>query len=166
MEKCAKFLIDEAGNVKQILEQISCEQTVRTVTEYPNWFMWGGGVLLVFIAWSLVGYPLWSIWASRKSGLASLAEAENEEKVAIAKANARIGAAEANKRAEIVEAEAVSESIKTIGEALEKNQSYNRFQWIKMMENRPDSSVIYVPTEANLPILEAGNRKNKVEVAD
>lgn len=161
MEQCAKFLT-ENGQITKIIQTISCDRSVQTVIEYPNWFIWGGvvvGVALVTtIGWVLVGYPIWLIWASRKSGLASLAEAENEEKIAIAEANARIGAAEANKRAEIMEAEAVSESIKVIGKALELNPSYNRFQWIQMMENRPDSSVIYVPTEANLPILEASKR--------
>jgi hypothetical protein len=29
---------------------------------------------------------------------------------------------------------------------------------IKMMEERPESSTIYVPTEANIPILEATRR--------
>lgn len=158
MEKCAKFLV-ENGEIKQILQEISCDSKGEIITQYPNWFVWGGIVIAILILWFLVGEPIWSIWASRKTGLAALAQAENEEKVAIARANARIGAAEANKKAEIIEAEAVAQSIAVIGDALEKNPSYNRFQWIKMMENRPDSSVIYVPTEANLPILEAGQRK-------
>ena len=33
-----------------------------------------------------------------------------------------------------------------------------------MMEERPESSTIYVPTEANMPILEAGKRPIKKEV--
>ena len=156
MEKCARMIVGSDGNIQQILGQISCEGIVETV--YPNWFIVSGIIVAIVVVWFLVGYPFWKVWASRKDGQASLAEAENAEKVAIAQANARIGAAEANKKAEIIEAEAISESIKTIGKSLEENPSYNRFQWIKMME-KGNNATVYVPTEANLPILEAGKRK-------
>lgn len=153
MERCAKLLVDEAGNVQRVIQQISCN--AETITEYPNWFIWGGGVVVFLFLWFTFIFPFINIWLSKKSGLATLAEAENAEKVAIAQANARIGAAKANKEAEIIEAEAVAESIAKIGDALQNNPSYNVFQWIKMMEKKPDASVIYVPTEANLPIMEA-----------
>lgn len=156
MEQCAKFLI-ENGQIKQIIEQISCNE--RVVTEYPNWFIWGGGVVVFLFIWFLFVQPILNIWLARKSGLATLAEAENAEKVAMMKANARLNAAKANKEAEIIEAEAVSLSIEKIGNSLEQNPSYNKWQWIKMMDRDNEKSVIYVPTEANIPILEAGNRK-------
>ena len=121
------------------------------------------GVVAVFL-WFIVGYPSWNVWASRKSGEAQLAEAENAEKVAMMKANARLNAAKANKEAEIIEAEAVSLSIEKIGNSLEANPSYNKWQWIKMMDRDNDKSVIYVPTEANIPILEATRgMKPKIE---
>lgn len=156
MEKCAKFIVDDSGNIQQLISEISCNgETVKeTVEVYPNFIVWGLIAVGVFLVWTLFLYPFWKVWASRKSGLAELAEAENAEKVAIAEANARIGAAEANKKAEIIEAEAIAESIKTIGTSLEQNPSYNRFQWIKMME-RSRNATIYVPTESNLPILES-----------
>lgn len=121
------------------------------------------GIIIGLIMWI---YPIYNVWASRKNGEAELAEAENAEKVAIMKANARLSSAKANKEAEIIEAEAVSMSIKEIGEALEKNPSYNRWQWIKMMDRDNNKSVIYVPTETNIPILEATriDRPVKVEI--
>src|SRR5262245_12353352 len=88
---------------------------------FMGWAIIIGILLSVWFVWL---YPIWRVWASRKAGEAALAEAENAEKIAIAQANARIGAAEANKKAEIIEAQAVSESIATIGDALEKNPSY------------------------------------------
>lgn len=152
MKMCAELIV-ENGQVKNIIRQMSCDP--QTVVEYPNWLILGGIGVGLLLLWFLWLYPLWNIWNSRKAGLAELAEAENAERVAIAEANARVGAAEANKRAEVIEAEAVAESIHTIGDALEKNPSYNRFQWIRMMEGHNNNNVIYVPTEANLPILEA-----------
>lgn len=119
------------------------------------------GIVIGVLMWIL---PIYGVWTSRKSGEAELAEAENAEKVAIMKANARLSSAKANKEAEIIEAEAVSMSIKEIGEALEKNPSYNRWQWIKMMDRDNNKSVIYVPTETNIPILEATRIERPVKI--
>ena len=116
--------------------------------------------VVVVIAWSLFGYPIWKVWASQKQGEADLQQAHKEQQIQVSKAQGRVDAAELNKQAAIIEAEAVSAQIESIGKQLTEHDLYLKWQWIKMMEERPESSVIYVPTEANLPILEAGNRKS------
>ena len=113
-------------------------------------------IVLVLIAWFLFGYPIWRVWASQKQGEADLQQAHKEQQIQVSKAQGRLDAAELNKKAAIVEAEAVSAQIEKIGKQLTEHDLYLKWQWIKMMEERPESSVIYVPTEANLPILEAG----------
>lgn len=118
-------------------------------------------VVAVVILWALWGYPVWKVWASGKSGEADLQQAHREQQVQVAKAQGRLDAARLNKEAAIVEAEAVSAQIEKIGAQLTQHDLYLKWQWIKMMEERPDSSVIYVPTEANMPILEAGKRGQK-----
>ena len=40
------------------------------------------------------------------------------------------------------------------GESLKNNESYLRYLWIQGLQDGT-SEVIYIPTEANLPILEA-----------
>ena len=114
------------------------------------------GIIAIFLIaiWIIFLYPIWNVWASKKSGEAQLAEANFREQIAIAEATARKNSATLNKEAEITDAEAVAISVNTIGEALQKNDSYLRWQWIKMMD-KTSNSTIYVPTEANLPILEA-----------
>lgn len=114
-------------------------------------------ITLSVIAWLLIGYPIWHVWASRKAGEADLQKANNEQQIQIAVARARFDAAELNKKAAIVEAEAVAEQIKRIGDQLTQHDLFLRWQWIKMMEDRTGET-IYVPTEANLPLLEAGRR--------
>jgi hypothetical protein len=89
--------------------------------------MWLIPSVLAFIGFLFWFFPVYNVWQSRKSGEASLAEAQ-----------------------------AVAESIEKIGSALRSNQGYLRWQWIKMMKER-DGQTVYVPTEANLPILEARN---------
>jgi hypothetical protein len=120
------------------------------------------GIVLVIIAlFMLIGFCLWffpiyHVWSSRKSGEADLAEATYEQKIQVAKADGRFLAAQKNKEAAIIEAEAVAAQINTIGEGLTKHDLYLRWQWIRMMEESGAyRETIYVPTEANLPILEA-----------
>lgn len=112
------------------------------------------------ILWLFIG-PRYGVWSSKLSGQADLEQAHFEQEIIVAKAKSRLNAAEMNKKASIIEAEAVSEQIKRIGENLQKHDLYLKWQWIKMMEERPKNSVIYVPTEAGLPILEAGRIANK-----
>lgn len=118
-------------------------------------------LIVIAIAFALWFIPTYRVWASQKSGEADLAQAHKEQQVQVAKAQGRLDAAALNKQAAVVEAEAVASQIEKIGANLTKHDLYLKWQWIKMMEERPESSVIYVPTEANLPILEAGMRKRE-----
>jgi hypothetical protein len=118
------------------------------------------GIAGVIVLWALVGYPKWRVWAAHQRGLADLAAARNEQQIQIAKAQSRLDAADLNKQTAVIEAQAVALQIEAIGKQLTTHDLYLKWQWIKMMEERPESSTIYVPTEANIPILEA-TRLNK-----
>ena len=122
---------------------------------------WGIGLfIVVIIAWILWGYPKWNVWASHQDGLADLTKAKNEQQIQIAMADSRLAAAEKNKQAAVIEAEAVALQIEAIGKQLTEHDLYLKWQWIKMMEDT-SGTIIYVPTEANLPVLEAGRfRRN------
>lgn len=130
--------------------------------------MWGFGlgmVVVVSLLWILVGYPHWRVWSSHQRGLADLQQAKNEQQIQIAQAQSRFEAAELNKKAAIIEAEAVAAQIKAIGTELTNHGLFLRWQWIKMMEDchkeSGNATTIYVPTEANIPILEAGRLKRE-----
>lgn len=111
-------------------------------------------------------FPVYGVWSSEKSGQADLAAAHFEQQVQVTQANGRLRAAESNKKAAIVEAEAVAAQIKLIGNELKSESLYLRWQWIKMMEETTNHSTIYVPTEASLPILEAGRfKKDEAEAS-
>lgn len=116
--------------------------------------------VVTVILWVLFGYPIWRVWASQKQGEADLQQAHKEQQIQVSKAQGRLDAAKLNKEAAVIEAEAVSAQIEKIGANLKNHDLYLKWQWIKMMEERPESSVIYVPTEANLPILEASKRND------
>lgn len=118
-----------------------------------------GMITFLILAWSLIGYPIWRVWAANQAGLADLQHAKNEQQIQVSVARGRLDAAELNKQAAVIEAQAVALQIKEIGEQLTRHDLYLRWQWIKMMEENQTDKVIYVPTEANLPILEAARLK-------
>ena len=115
-------------------------------------------ITAVSLIWGLLLAPHWRVWSAHKDGEADLARAKNEQAIQVAEAQSRLNAADLNKRAAIIEAEAVSAQIKAIGDELNRYDLYLKWQWIKMMEDA-DHSTIYVPTEANIPILEAGHAR-------
>lgn len=99
---------------------------------------------LVLILGLAFGYPTYRVWAEGQRGRAELARAEQNRKIA-----------ELDAQAEIARARGVAEANRIISEGLGGPDGYLRYLWIqKLSENGQD--VIYVPTEAGLPILEAG----------
>ena len=129
-------------------------QTNNVIWDLIFFLVLATSVITAFVTAVKIISPIYGVWARHKEGQADLAKATNEQQVQVAKAQGRLNAAELNKKAAIVEAEAVSAQIEKIGATLTVHDLYLRWQWIKMMEER-DGSTIYVPTEANLPILEA-----------
>lgn len=120
-------------------------------------------LVVIGIIWALVAAgKVFGVWSAHKSGQADLAQAHNEQQIQVSQAQGRLDAAELNKKAEIIDAEAVAKSVEIIGKALHDNAGYLQWKWIHMMQERHSKSdTIYVPTEAGLPILEAGNRMKK-----
>lgn len=91
-------------------------------------------------------------------GKAKLLEAKNERQVQIEDAKGELEASKLKALSEIERAKGVAEANKIIGNSLKGNESYLRYIWIQTLNN-DSNDVIYIPTEANLPILEA----NKIE---
>ncbi len=102
--------------------------------------------------------PKWGVWAAEMEGAAELAQAEQNRKITVLEAQAKLESAKALAAAEVERARGVAEANTIIGESLKGNEAYLRWQWIQNLESG-GNSVIYVPTEAGLPILEAGARK-------
>ena len=101
--------------------------------------------------------PKWGVWAAEMEGAAELAQAEQNRKITVLEAEAKLESAKSLAAAEVERARGVAEANRIIGESLKDNEAYLRWQWIQNLESG-SNSVIYVPTEAGLPILEAGKR--------
>ena len=114
-------------------------------------------VIALLISMIFFGYPQYKVWQQRLAGQAELARAEQNRKIAIQEAEAKKESARALAEAEVIRAEGVAKANSIIGESLRGNESYLRYLWIQTLNDNPQN-VIYVPTEAGLPILEAGKR--------
>lgn len=114
-----------------------------------------GLLLLLVVGGAFVGCPHYNVYSERLAGEAELAKAESTRRVAIAEANAKKESASALAAAEIERAKGVAEANRIIGESLQGNDAYLRYLWIQTLDAKGNNT-IYVPTEANLPVLEAG----------
>ena len=102
----------------------------------------------------MVTLPLYGVWQKELAGKAELKQAEWNRQILIQEANAKKESAKLLAEAEIERAKGVAEANKIIGESLRENEAYLRYLWIQGLQDGT-SEVIYVPSEANLPLLEA-----------
>lgn len=138
-------------------QQYAC---VVPIAETP-WWMYAVAVftiVAVIIGLLMWLMPIYNVWASRLAGQADLAQAEAESKVRVRNAHAEEEAAHHLAAAEVIRAEGVAKAIDIIGKGLHENENYLKYLWVENMNNQ-EAKIIYVPTEAGLPILEAGRMK-------
>jgi predicted aminopeptidase len=105
---------------------------------------------------ALYGCPQYNVYQQRLTGEAELARASYNRQVAVQEAEAKKAAAKDLADAEVIRAEGVAKANLIIGDSLRNNESYLRYLWITDVTNNKAPTVIYVPTEAGIPILEAG----------
>ena len=112
-------------------------------------------VVVLTVGTGMVGCPMYSVWHAQKAGEAELAQADQNRQIAVAQARAKAESAHFEADAEVTRATGVAKANEIIGKSLQGNEVYLRYLWINGLELNKNA-VIYVPTEANLPILEAG----------
>ncbi len=133
------------------------------------------GIVVIILA--LWAWPKYNVYKMELKGRAALKEAEwskqilieeakAREQAALMQAKAKVTLAEAQGKAKVVyaksegladieRAKAAAEANRIIGESLKNNEEYLRYIWIKGLQDGKGER-IYIPTEAGLPILEAG----------
>lgn len=109
---------------------------------------------LMFFSFVIFVNPWINVWSEGMAGQAELARAEYNRQIATTEANAKKESAKALADAEVIRAEGVAKANKIIGDSLKDNEGYLRYLWIDGLQ-QSESQIIYVPTEANLPILES-----------
>ena len=111
-----------------------------------------GTIFLIIIVALFFLMPLYTVWQKGLAGKAQLKEAEWNKQIAIEEAKAELESATLKKEADIIRAEGIAEANRIISQSL--TSEYITWKWVEGLAD-DSSKVIYVPTEANLPILEA-----------
>lgn len=89
-------------------------------------------------------------------GKAEFAKAEQNRKIKIEEAKANLEAEKLNAQAEIERAKGAAEAIPIENGSI--TPTYIQYLWVRQQSDLSDKTVIYVPTETNLPILESTRR--------
>ena len=103
----------------------------------------------------LAGCPRYNVWTQEMGGKAEFARAEQNRLILIETAKANLEAEKLNAQAEIERAKGAAEAIAIENGSL--TPTYIQYLWVRQ-QNTSANKIIYIPTEAGLPILEAGKR--------
>lgn len=109
------------------------------------------GILLIIGAF--IAVPYYNVWQQEMAGRAEFAKAEQNRKIKIEEAKANLEAEKLNAQAEIERAKGAAEAIRIENGSL--SSSYIQYLWVRQQNDLNNKTVIYIPTENNLPILEA-----------
>ena len=115
------------------------------------------GILIISIgSLYMWGMPQYGVYKQRLEGQAILAHAKYSREVAVAEAQAKMESAVLLANAEVERAKGVAAANKIIGDSLRQNEDYLRYLWItEVAGTNVDKTVVYIPTETNMPIMEA-----------
>lgn len=106
---------------------------------------------LLLVLLLLFGWPHYKVWKQGMDGQAALAEAEQSKMIQVQVA-----------KAELESAKLRAEAIKLVGEAAKDYPEYRKQEFIgafgEALRDGRIQQIIYVPTEANIPIVEAGKQ--------
>lgn len=123
-----------------------------------KFFLILGTSFLILVLGLIFGFQYFKVFKSEMSGKAELAQAEWNRQIIVRQAQAKKDAATLEAEAEVLRAEGVAKANAVIAGGLGGAEGYLRYLYIHMLSEQSDKQIIYIPTEAGLPILEARPR--------
>ncbi len=115
--------------------------------------LWGVAVLAVLLVSMAFIRPWYNVWKQEMEGKAEFAKAEQNRKIKIEEARANLEAEKLNAQAEIERAKGAAEAIRIENGSI--TPTYIQYLWVRQQGDLDNKTLIYVPTETNLPILES-----------
>ena len=114
------------------------------------------GFILSLLFVGMWGCPTYNVWQQGLSGQAALERAKQDRQIDIEEAKAKLESSHFLMKADSVRAEGTAEANRIIATSL--TREYIQWLWVQGLHDG-SSEVIYIATEANLPILEASRKK-------
>lgn len=112
--------------------------------------------IMIVVFGGMYGCPKYNVWQQEMSGKAEFAKAEQNRRIKIEEAKANLEAEKLNAQAEVERAKGAAQAIKIENGSI--TPAYIQYLWVRQQNNLNDKTVIYIPTETNLPVLEASRK--------
>jgi len=109
-------------------------------------------IIAIFIGGLMIGLPVYRVWKAEKTGQAEFAQAEQNRMIQIEEAKANLESQKLNSQAEVERVKGMAEAIEIENGKL--TTKYIQYLWVRNID-KMSGDKIYIPTESNLPILEA-----------
>ncbi len=110
----------------------------------------------VIILTLMFGLPTYNVWQQEMAGKAEMAKAEQNRKILVEEAKARLEAEKLNAQAEIERAKGMAEAMTIENGTL--SETYNQYLFIRTLEKLGDKGdlpqIIYVPANGLLPVMD------------
>jgi hypothetical protein len=147
------------GHVRSPLER---DNRKYNTTTYITWL-----VGVVFLMVGVGVYPYCNVWQSSLAGQAALQEAEFSRQIKVREAQATLDSAKMLASAEVERANGVAQANLIVADGLGGPEGYLRYLYIQGLNegSLKGNTVIYVATEAGLPVTEAARLTPHVEKA-
>jgi len=120
-------------------------------------------VVLSLILSMMFGLPVYTVWQQEMAGKAEMAKAEQNRRILIEEAKARLEAEKLNAQAEIERAKGMAEAMRLENGTL--NSTYNQYLFIRTLEKLADKGtlpqIIYMPSEGLVPVMDVSKNISK-----
>lgn len=117
----------------------------------------------IFIAVLMFGLPRYNVWQQEMVGKAEMAKAEQNRRILVEEAKAKLEAEKLNAQAEVERAKGMAEAMKLENGTL--SEIYNQYLFIRTLEKLADKGdlpqIIYIPSNGLLPVMDV-NKSGKV----
>ena len=110
----------------------------------------------------LIGLPTYNVYSKQMQGKAAYEQAVQDRRIRVLEAQAALDSAQLTAQAEVARARGTNEANRIMAESLGGPENYLRWSYIHMLEEtagKPGREIIYIPTEASMPILEASRSR-------
>jgi len=117
---------------------------------------------LIFIIFLFMwGMPRYNVWQQEMAGKAEMAKAEQNRRILVEEAKARLEAEKLNAEAEVARARGMAEAMQIENGQL--SSIYNQYLFIRTLEKLADKGnlpqIIYMPSEGLVPVLDLTKRQ-------
>jgi len=111
----------------------------------------------------MFGLPMYNVWQQEMAGKAEMAKAEQNRRILVEEAKARLEAEKLNAQAEIERAKGMAEAMRIENGTL--SSVYNQYLFIRTLEKLADKGnlpqIIYMPSEGLVPVMDVSQNNPK-----